>query len=154
MSSDEVFLTQLAAALENAKLEAIVVGSIAAVLHGSPITTQDVDLLIRDSPKNHKKVEILAAVLGGSKPTTLSDLSRVVSILGAGMRIDILFDEIAGNLKFESVRSRSVEKRIGQHRIKIAALSDIIRSKEAADRPKDRIHLELLYAHIKLEREQ
>ncbi|MCL2725646.1 MAG: hypothetical protein FWD69_14525 [Polyangiaceae bacterium] len=46
-SSDEDFVESVARALEASKLDAIVVGATAAVLQGAPLTTQDVDLLVR-----------------------------------------------------------------------------------------------------------
>jgi len=50
MSSDisEKTLVALAKALRAAKLEAIVIGNCASMLNGAPVTTQDIDLLIRD----------------------------------------------------------------------------------------------------------
>jgi len=49
-SSDDSFLRDLVRALEVTGLEAIIVGSTAAVLQGAPVMTQDVDLLVRDTP--------------------------------------------------------------------------------------------------------
>ena len=56
-SSDEAFVLKVLDALEQTRLEAIVVGSVAAVLQGSPVTTQDLDLLVRDTPTNRQKIE-------------------------------------------------------------------------------------------------
>ncbi len=55
-SSDEAFVLAVLKALKESSLEAIVVGSVAAVLQGSPVTTQDMDLLVRDTPTNRKKI--------------------------------------------------------------------------------------------------
>lgn len=52
MSSDESFLQDVVAALDRVGLEAIVVGTVAGVLNGAPVMTQDLDLLVRDTPKN------------------------------------------------------------------------------------------------------
>jgi hypothetical protein len=44
------FLAALAKALRDAKLEAIVVENTASILNGAPVITEDVDLLVRDTP--------------------------------------------------------------------------------------------------------
>ncbi len=49
-SSDEAFLERVARARAKAKPQAGVIGATAAVLHGAPLTTQDVDLLVRRTP--------------------------------------------------------------------------------------------------------
>jgi len=35
------------------------VGSVAALLQGAPITTEDMDILVRDTPKNREKLHQL-----------------------------------------------------------------------------------------------
>ena len=50
-SSDisEKTLFALAKALRAVRLEAVVIGNSASMLNGAPVTTQDIDLLIRDT---------------------------------------------------------------------------------------------------------
>jgi hypothetical protein len=78
MSSDESFLRDVVAALDRVELEAIVVGTVAAVLHGAPVMTQDLDLLIRDTPKNREKIAKLSAALQIAAPVEVSQLSRAI----------------------------------------------------------------------------
>jgi len=52
----EKTLVALAKALRVARLEAIVVGNSASMLNGAPVTTQDIDLLIRDTRTVKKKL--------------------------------------------------------------------------------------------------
>jgi hypothetical protein len=144
MSPDEVFLEQLLLALAEAKLEALLVGSVAGVLHGAPVMTRDVDLLIRDTALNRKKLLTLAKALRAARPTPVSELSRTVTILGGALPVDVLFDELAGGLSFVRLRSRSVRVAIGAQTATVAALADIIASKEAAGRPKDLAQLPIL----------
>src|SRR5713101_7242806 len=63
MSSDESVLQDVVAALHRVGLEAIVVGTVAGVLNGAPVMTQDLDLLVRDTPKNREKIGKLSAAL-------------------------------------------------------------------------------------------
>jgi hypothetical protein len=82
--------------------------------------------------------------MGGSAPAPVSELTNTDRIYGAAVQIDILYDSIPPKLKFESVRSRAERMEIGGHKLTVAALADVIRSKEAANRPKDRGALPIL----------
>ena len=146
MSSDveETFLAELAAALRSAKLEAIVVGNIASILNGAPVLTHDVDLLVRDTPLNHKKLTRFAGTLGGTGPLDISGLTRTQRIYGLRVPIDILYDQIAGRLKFASLRSRARPAAVGSEVLTVASLTDVIKSKTAAGRPKDKAVLPIL----------
>jgi predicted nucleotidyltransferase len=137
MSPDEAFVVSLVRALNKVGLEAIIVGNAGAALLGAPVTTQDVDLLIRDTPNNQTKLERLTSELGLSRPVAISELTRAVRILGGAWEIDILFDSISGGLSFASLKSRSRTVTIDDVTATVASLEDIIRSKEAAGRPKD-----------------
>src|SRR5687767_11311012 len=98
MSSDEAFVARLLKALADAQLEALIVGSMAAAMQGVPLMTQDIDLLVRDTPLNRRKLETLAKLLGAASPTLVSPLTSIVRILGADVAIDILFDQLSGGL--------------------------------------------------------
>jgi hypothetical protein len=137
MSPDEAFVTQILRALAASGLEAIFVGNAAAAIQGAPVTTQDVDLLIRDTPANRKKLEQFCDALGVARPMPVGPLTSTETILGGAWPIDILFDVMSGNLGFASIRSRSRLVRIGDLEAIVASLEDVIASKEAANRPKD-----------------
>lgn len=142
-SVDERWLVQLAAALAETGLDAVVVGATAAVLQSAPLMTQDVDLLIRSTQRNEAKLRRLGQSLGGSW-MELSPLSRVRTLVGAPLHVDLLFDALPGGLRFESLKSRALRLEIGGHVLVVATLDDIIASKRAANRPKDRAQLPLL----------
>lgn len=151
LSSDasEKTLVDLARALRAAKLEAVVIGNSASMLNGAPITTQDIDLLIRDTKLNRQKVVRFAEELGGSAPMAVSDLSNVQWIESRlAVPVEIHFDRIAGGLTFASVRSRAEAVTVGREKLLVASLADVIRSKKAADRPKDRAVLPVLRATL------
>ncbi len=151
MSSDEAFLEELLRALGSSGLEAIIVGSVAAALQGAPITTQDVDLLIRDTPRNREKLNKLCERLGEVKLVQPSPVSRTLSTVGTAVQVDILFDELPSTrARFESLRSRSLKVPIGQQVAVVASLEDVIASKAAADRDKDRAQLPVLKNTLKV----
>jgi uncharacterized ParB-like nuclease family protein len=144
MGHDESFLVKLVEALVATRLEALIVGATAAVLQGAPVMTRDIDLLVRDTPLNRKKLEAFAKLLGAAKPAPVSELTSTVAIIGSDLPIDVLFDRMSGRLSFASVRSRSVALAVGKHVARLASLEDIIRSKEAAGRKKDQVQLPIL----------
>jgi hypothetical protein len=143
VSSDEAFVVAVLAALKQVRLEAIVVGSVAGILQGAPVTTQDLDLLVRDTPANRKKIEALGAVLG-KRPRLITDLSPVLRIDLPAAAVDLLFDRLPGKLSFQALRARSVLVSLGGSSACVARLEDIIKSKEAAGRPKDLAQLPML----------
>lgn len=145
ISRDERFLAKLAAALQANRLEAIVVGNTASILNGAPVLTQDVDLLVRDTPTNRKKLKRLATALGGAGPLPITGLTSVERIYGADVPIDIIYNQMTGNLKFASVKSRAHLEPVGTTTLLVAALVDIIKSKTAAGRPKDKAVLPILH---------
>ena len=142
-SSDEAFVLEVLAALEQTGLEALIVGSVAAVLQGSPVTTQDLDLLVRDTPANRQKIEMLGHCLG-ARPREVSSLTNVLRIDAASAPVDLLFDRLPGELSFESLRSRSVAIDLAGRTATVASLEDVILSKEASGRPKDHAQLPIL----------
>ena len=131
------------AGLAETKLEGIIVGNVAAILHGAPVTTQDLDLIVRDTPRNRTKIEALGAYLG-ARPQPISPLTATLRIDAAPGTVDLLFDQIAGGLRFQSLRSRARKIEVGPHHALVARLEDVIASKEAAGRPKDRAVLPIL----------
>ena len=147
MSSDlsEKTLVTVAKALRAAKLEAIVIGNSASMLNGAPVTTQDIDLLIRDTRPNRRKLARFAEEIGGSAPMPVSELSKVEWIEGRlAVPVEIHYDRISGGLTFSFLRSRAQHVMVGDEKLVVASLADVIRSKRAAGRPKDRAVLPIL----------
>jgi hypothetical protein len=146
-SSDisEKTLAALARALRQARLEAIVIGNLASMLNGAPVTTQDIDLLIRDTRLNRRKLARFAEAIGGTAPVPVSELSKVEFIEGdLVVPVEIHYDRISGGLTFASLRARAELVPVGGEKLRVAALADVIRSKTAANRPKDRAVLPIL----------
>lgn len=73
----------------------------------------------------------------------MADTDSDLKVLGAVV-VDLLLESIPGNLHFASVFSRAERVRIGAGSVRVACPEDIIRSKAATGRPKDKYHLEVL----------
>src|SRR5437868_7311922 len=107
MSSDfsEKTLIALAKALRASKLEAIVIGNSASMLNGAPVTTQGIDLLIRDTRPNRRKLARFAGEIGGSHRMPVAGPSKVEWIEGRlAVAVEIHYERISGGLTFSSLR--------------------------------------------------
>lgn len=68
------------------------------------------------------------------------------------MPVEIHYDRISGGLTFSALRSRAQLVLVGREKLLVAALADIIRSKQAAARPRDRAVLPMLRATLAVKR--
>ena len=138
-------LIEVARALRTHNLEAILIGNAAAALHGAPVTTVDLDFLIRKTASNLVKLDRVAKVLGAvvfSPHYPVSGLYRVMRD-DAPLQVDFM-TTIHGVKSFNVLRSRAESLLIEGESLVIAALPDIIASKRAADRPRDRAVIDVL----------
>ena len=138
-------LLEIGRRLRDVNLEAVLIGNAAAALQGAPVTTVDFDFLFRKTTRNLGKLKTLARALRATilRPYyPVSDLYRVVRE-DDGLQIDFM-GTIHGIRSFEGVRDRAMGIDIEGVPILVASLADIIRSKKAAGRPRDRAVLEIL----------
>lgn len=139
------FLNQIAAALHKARLEAIMIGNAAAALHGAPVTTLDIDFMFRKTQNNLQKLKILARELDAYILKPYYPLSGLYRIINDEKELQIDFMSIIHGIKsFESLRSDSIEAVFGKYNLKVASLKNIIKSKRAAKRPRDRAVIDIL----------
>ena len=68
-----------------------------------------------------------------------------------GVPVDILYDQMIGGLKFAAVRSRIIDIDFEGHTLTVAALEDIIKSKKAAGRDKDKAVMPILLAALEVQ---
>jgi predicted nucleotidyltransferase len=139
------FLVELAQALDEHGLEAVLIGNAAAALQGAPVTTIDFDFFFRKTPRNVVKLKAVArslraVILRPYYPA--SDLFRLVRDED-GLQVDFMAT-IHGVRSFAGLRSRAAAIEFAGHRMLVASLADIIRSKRGAGRPRDLAVLEIL----------
>jgi hypothetical protein len=151
MSFEESVLLDLMRAVHAVKLDTVVIGNSAAALLGVPVTTQDIDLFVRDTPRNQDKIKQLVKVLGdhvqASRP--FEPASRMIRLEGLPVDIDFVFS-LSSRAKFESVKSRARVMTIEGALVRVAHLQDIIEAKRAAGRPKDLATLPLLEEFVRV----
>jgi hypothetical protein len=139
------FLVAIGRALGDVGLDAVLIGNAGAALQGAPVTTVDFDFLFRKTPRNLARLKAFAAALQATilRPYyPVSDLYRVVRDED-GLQVDFM-TTVHGLRSYEGVRARAETVVIEGVPIAVASLADIVRSKRAAGRPRDRAVLDVL----------
>ena len=138
-------LARIAELLDRHRLDAVMVGNAAAALPGAPVTTVDFDFFFRRTPANVRKLRDIASELEAVLMKPYYPVSGMLRISRDedGLQLDFM-GEIHGVRSFEGLRKRAIRVRLGDRELVVAALADIIKSKKAADRPRDRAVLPIL----------
>lgn len=144
-------------ALEREEVRYVVIGGLAAALHGSPVFTQDVDICPARDPENLERLasalrSIGARIRSEDVPDGLPfacdgqffkqvDMVNLITRYGA---VDVSFVP-SGTAGYSDLAIRARPLEIAANLVPpIADLEDVIRSKEAANRPKDVAALPML----------
>jgi hypothetical protein len=138
-------LESVVAALDEVRLEAILIGNAAAAIQGSPVTTVDFDFMFRATPANLAKLKKFAARMEAMILRPYYPVSALYRVTNddRGLQADFM-PSIHGVKSFNSLRSRAERIALRGHGLWVADLSDIIASKRAAGRPRDRAVLDIL----------
>ncbi len=139
------YLVQIAAAMEAAKLEAILIGNAAAALHGVPVQTLAFDFLYDDTVENEEKIAIVANRVSATLKHSFPPLDTLYSLDFGPADFHVNFLPVAhGISSIASLRSRSTTVAMEGSTLLLASLADIIKSKREAGRPKDKAILDAL----------
>ena len=150
-------LSELLRVLERHGVRYIVIGAQAAVIHGVPVVTEDLDVTpARDAENLARLAEALAEVepriRTASEPEGLpfpvepallasSETWNLTTRLG---ELDLAFVP-SGTGGYDDLRRGAAAVRLADGLVvQVASLADVIRSKEAAGREKDRAQLPLM----------
>ena len=123
----------------------VVIGGIAAALHGVPRATFDLDILIEPSPANAKRLldALLEAGLGTAALTTAEELlAREITVFNDRVRIDV--QTSTPGLTFEQAWRQRETMTYNDQQFYVASREDLIASKRAAGRPVDLEDVRLL----------
>jgi hypothetical protein len=124
-------------ALARHRVQYLFIGKAGAILLGYPDTTQDADLYVRRSPENGRRLAAALRDVGFAlTEVEAADLERgkdFVQLKNGPFDVDIVFAP-DGIEKFEDAWGRHVEV----EGFPVCHIDDIIKSKEAANRVKDR----------------
>jgi predicted nucleotidyltransferase len=139
----------------------ILVGGIAAILEGAPVSTFDLDVVIRRTIENHQKVldalrELNAHYLDPAGRHIIPDagkldtmrLHRLLTDFGP---LDVL-ESIGDGLTYGDLVDHTRSYKVAGFQVLTLNLETIILSKEQAHREKDMMVLPILYRTLKLKR--
>jgi hypothetical protein len=144
--------------LQKHRVAYVLVGGLGAVLHGSPAMTNDADIVPARDEQNLQRLSTALRALDARlraanepegvafdpHPALLESMAMLNMTTRCG-DLDLTFSP-TGLGDYDALVANSVEFDIAGCRVRVAALADIIRSKEAANRPKDHATLPILRA--------
>ncbi len=145
----EVNLAKLFEVLNRHRVTYILIGGLAAVYHGSPFPTEDADITPEATRANLARLaaalrELDARIRTESVPDGLPFACDAAGLAAAQTwnlvtdagDLDVSFQP-SGTRGYPDLRRDATSAEIYNVTVQIASLSDIIRSKQAANRPKD-----------------
>ncbi|HYJ59846.1 MAG TPA: hypothetical protein VE032_00100 [Actinomycetota bacterium] len=134
----------------------VLIGGFAGVIHGSPYVTTDVDVVPAIDRRNLERLsaaldELHAKVWTAQEPAGVPFDHDAASLASADMwnlvtdhgRLDITFTP-SGTGGYVDVARDAVHLTVLGAEVDVASLADVIRSKEASGRDKDRLVLPVL----------
>lgn len=146
----------LLATLVRADVDFVVIGGVAAILHGATHSTHDLDIA---APIDDENVRRLWKVVGDLHPRWATvpkhpPVQETIETLATFRNIDLLTDlgrlAVLGEVPtlpiYKALRAGAVSMSIRELRAPVISLSDLIRIKESLGRPQDRIVAEQLRA--------
>ena len=133
------------ASLHRHNVKYVVIGGIAAVLHGVPRATFDLDILIEATSENaqHLLTALLEAQLGTAALTTAEDLlAHEITIFRDWVQIDV--QTRTPGVEFTTAWERRETMHYQGQDFYVVSKADLIASKRAAGRAKDLEDVRLL----------
>ena len=114
------------------KNKAVLIGNLAAAMHGAPVSTIDIDFCFRSTRPNIAKLRAIACTLGAMMLRPYYPVSSLFRLQreSYGLPIDFM-GRIDGIRSFEGLRQRATSFPVGKSKVLVAALADVIRSKRA-----------------------
>jgi hypothetical protein len=157
VASEDFDPVRMLAALREADVRFVLVGGMAAILHGDVGVTLDLDVVPEREPKNLDRLAGGLRALGarirseGAPEGLIFDCSgrflrnlepdSILNLTTQAGDLDLTFRP-SGTEGYADLRRDAIEIEAGEGvQILVASLADVIRSKEAAGREKDRIVL-------------
>jgi len=154
--SMELDLPRLFEVLHRHEVAYVLIGGLAAVFHGSPFPTEDADITPQNDRPNLARLaaalrELNARIRTEAVPEGLPlacDAEGLAAVQTWNLQTDAgdldLAFQPSGTQGYSDLRRDATAAQLYNVTVHIASLSDVVRSKAAADRPKDRRVLPVL----------
>ena len=141
-------LARFIESLNSNGVEYLIVGAVALAYHGFPRYTGDLDVLVRNSPGNTRRLESALAGFGfaslGLKAADFADSYRVIQLGVPPNRIDLL-TSITG-VPFDEAWGDRVDADLEGTLVSFISRQALIRNKRLTGRAQDKADLEVLGA--------
>lgn len=130
--------TEFIRILNEHRVRYLVIGGYAVAFHGHPRATDDIDVLVERSEANLLRVDRALVEFVGTKPRqeALRQRGGMVRIGGDVTHIDIT-TKVDGLAAFEPLWDRRVKGDLLGEPVSYLSARDLLRTKRAANRPKD-----------------
>ena len=127
-------------------VEYVIIGASAFPVHGYSRSTLDLDIFIRPEMENAQRtLQALEEFGFDVADITVEDILQYKLLIREYL-VDVDIHPFVTGVTFEEVWRNRLQDEFGGAPAVFAGLDDLIKMKEAADRPKDRDDLEHLYA--------
>jgi hypothetical protein len=140
---------ELLALFNEKKVKALIVGGYAFVYHARPRTTKDVDIWVEPVPDNVQRLLEALDEFGfgsvGLKPEDFLAPGRFVQLGYPPHRIDLM-TSLKG-VDFEDAWESRVEDDLGEVKVSILGIAELIRNKKAVGRPQDQADVAVLESY-------
>ena len=154
-----LFIGQIAALVE-ARVRFVVIGGVAAGLHGAGRATFDLDICYDPSEENRERLAGILASWGAylrgvepGLPFTMDArqllITPVMTLTTSTGDLDVM-DRVAGVGEFDAILDHSAEASVGDVSFRILDLPALVAAKRASRRPKDLEQLPELEALLAL----
>ena len=153
---------QLLELLSRHDVDFIVVGGVAAILEGVPITTLDLDIVYDRSPENLQRLlEVLTTVEACYRDPAGRHIVPTVEKL-ATIRMNLLRTNLGpcdvlasmSGASYEDLLESTRTRQVGELRLRVLELAKVIESKELANRDKDKAVLPVLRKTLEIKRQK
>ena len=138
---------RLLGSLVDSRVDFVIVGGVAATLHGSARLTADLDVVYERSSRNINRLvhalAPLAPYLRGAPPGLPFRLDEATIMAGLNFTLTTIYGpldllgDISGGLRYADLAERSLLVTLFGHRCRVIDLDTLIENKRAAGRPKD-----------------
>lgn len=154
---------ELLRTLDRHRVAHIVVGGVAAILEGAPVTTLDLDFVYRTDDENIQRLAAALTELAASyrdpagrriEPTADRLRSNRINLLQTSIGLLDAMQRIGAGWAYEDLLPRTHVRRVGELQVRVLDLAAVVESKEAAGRPKDVAMLPLLRRTLEVRREE
>jgi hypothetical protein len=151
-------LTTLLERLLAAEVEMVLVGGLAAVVQGAPLTTFDVDVVHRRTEENVDRLVAFLTSVGARyrnrpgpplPPSRSALLGPAHSLFMTDLGPLDALGAIEGGADYDQLLPESLAVPLGERTVRVLSLATIVALKRASSDPKDKLRLPMLEAVLR-----